>query len=91
MFVWFGDVGLFRSTDFGLVWLTIEAILNEQNLCLIIVDIGTSGEEGKRNLEYFQQQKLPQLRECFQKRDIQSSSEGKVDDNGVGMPRHHVV
>ena len=40
----------------------IEAILNEQNLRLIIVDMGTSGEEGKRHLEYFQQQKLPQLR-----------------------------
>ena len=48
--------------------------------------MGTSGEEGKRNLEYFQRQKLLQLRKFFQKRGIQSSSEGKVDDNGVGRP-----
>ena len=32
----------------------IEAALNEQNLWLIIVDMGTSEEEGERNLEYFQ-------------------------------------
>ena len=66
----------------------IEAILNEQNLSLIIVDMGTSEEEGKRNLEYFQQQKIPQLLKFFQKRGIQSSSEGNDDDNGVGRPRH---
>ena len=52
--------------------------------------MGTYGEEGKRNLEYFQRQKLPQpqLRKFFQETGIQSSSEGKVDDNEVGRPRH---
>ena len=50
--------------------------------------MGTSGEEGKGNLEYFQRQKLPQLRKLFQERGIQSSLEGKVDDNAVGRPTH---
>ena len=50
--------------------------------------MGTSGEEGKTNLEYFQQQKLPQLRMFFQERGLQSSSGGKVDDNVVGRRTH---
>ena len=50
--------------------------------------MGTSGEEGKRNLEYFQRQKLLQLRKFFRERGTQSSSEGKVDDNGIGRPTH---
>ena len=52
----------------------IEAALNEQKLWLIIVDMGRSEEEGKRNLEYFQGQKLPWLRTFVQERSIQTSS-----------------
>ena len=41
----------------------------------------TSEEEGERNLEYFQGQKLPWLRTFLQERGIQISSEGKGDNN----------
>ena len=41
----------------------------------------TSEEEGERNLEYFQGQKLPWLRMFLQERGIQISSEGKGDNN----------
>ena len=44
--------------------------------------MGTSEEEGERNLEYFQVQKLPWLRTFLQERGIQISSEGKGDNNG---------
>lgn len=37
----------------------------------------TPKEEGKRNLQYFQHQKLPWLRTFLQERGIQTSSEGK--------------
>ena len=43
--------------------------------------MGTSEEEGERNLEYFQGQKLPWLRTFLQERGIQISSEGKGDNN----------
>ena len=51
-----------------------------------MVDMGTSEEEGERNLEYFQGQKLPWLRTFLQERGIQISSEGKGDNNGVVRP-----
>ena len=43
--------------------------------------MGTSEEEGERNLEHFQGQKLPWLRTFLQERGIQISSEGKGDNN----------
>ena len=43
--------------------------------------MGTSQEEGERNLEYFQGQKLPWLGTFLQERGIQISSEGKSDNN----------
>ena len=64
----------------------IEPALNKQNLWLIIVDMGTSEEEGERNLEYFQGQKLPWLRRFLEERGIQPSSEGKGDNNSGGRP-----
>ena len=42
--------------------------------------MGTSEEEGERNLEYFQGQKLPWLRTFLQERGIQISKEGKGDN-----------
>ena len=62
----------------------IKAALNEQNLLLIILVIGTSEEEGEKNLEYFQGQKLPWLRTFLQERGIQISSEG-IGDNNRGV------
>ena len=55
----------------------IKAALNERNLCLIIVNVnmGTSGKEDERNLEYFQRPKLPRLQTFLQKRGIQTSLE----------------
>ena len=43
--------------------------------------MGTSEEEGERNLEYFQGRKLPWLRTFLQERGIQISLEGKGDNN----------
>ena len=43
--------------------------------------MGTSEEEGEKNPEYFQGQKLPWLQTFFQERGIQISSEGKGDNN----------
>ena len=40
------------------------------------MDLATS-EEGERNLQYFQRQKLPWLQTFLQERGIQTSSEGK--------------
>ena len=80
----FGVVGLY-FWHFGLVWL-IETASNEQNLWLIIVDTGTSEEEVERNLEYFQGQKLPCLRTFLQEGGIQTSPEGKGDNNGSSRP-----
>ena len=69
----------------------IEASLNEQNLWLIIADMGTSeeeeaeeeeeeeDEEGERNLEYFQGQKLFCLRSFLRER----ASKGRDKYNGV--------
>ena len=39
--------------------------------------MGTSVVAGERDLQYFQRQKLPWLREYLQERGIQTSSEGK--------------
>ena len=46
--------------------------------------MGTSEEEGERNLEYFQRQELPCRRTFLQVRGIQTSSEGKGHNNGAG-------
>lgn len=48
--------------------------------------MGTSEEEGERNLEYFQGQKLPWLRTFLQERGIQISSEGKGDNKSGVRP-----
>ena len=48
--------------------------------------MGTSEEEGERNLEHFQGQKLPWLRTFLQERGIHISSEGKGDNNGDVRP-----
>ena len=61
----------------------IKAALNEQNLCLIIVNVnmGRYGKEDERNLEHFQRSKLPWLRTFLQERGVQTSLEGKSDNN----------
>ena len=43
----------------------------------------SASEEGERNLEYFQEQKLPCLQTFLQERGIQTSLKGKGDINGV--------
>ena len=48
--------------------------------------MGTSEEDGERNLEYFQGRKLPWLRTFLLERGIQISSEGKGDNNGGVRP-----
>ena len=48
--------------------------------------MGTSEEQDERNLEYFQSQKLPWLRTFLQERRVQTSPEGKGDNNGGGRP-----
>ena len=53
--------------------------------------MGTSEEEDERNLDYFQGQKLLWLRTFLQERGIQTSLEGKGDDNGGGRPNPVLV
>ena len=59
----------------------IKAALNEQNLYLIIVNVnmGTYGKEDERNLDHFQ-------RPFLQERGIQTSLEGKGDNNEGRRP-----
>ena len=66
----------------------IKAALNERNLCLIIVNVnmGTSGKEDERNLEYFQRPKLPRLQTFLQERGSQTTLEGKGDNNEGRRP-----
>ena len=46
----------------------------------------STSEEGERNLEYFQEQKLPWLQTFLQERGIQTSLKSKGDINGGGRP-----
>ena len=46
----------------------------------------STSEGGERNLEYFQEQKLPWLQTVLQERGIQTSLKGKDDINGGGRP-----
>ena len=79
---------LWSYRSFLTFWFLIKAALNERNLGLIIVNVnmGTSGKEDERNLDHFQRPKLPWLRTFLQERGIQTSLEGKSDNNGGSRP-----
>ena len=79
---------LWSYRSFLTFWFLIKAALNERNLGLIIVNVnmGTSGKEDERNLKHFQRPKLPWLRTFLQERGIQTSLEGKGDNNEGRRP-----